>query len=290
METIGERIKKRREMLGMKQEELAEKTGYKSDNRKSAISKIEKNRNDLSRSKITIFAQALETTEAYLMGWIDDPDLTREEILSTNVVKKFNTPQTIAMDTSSSTPITIDTDNNNIDNYNINDQYILNVREKNHIKLYRRLNEVGKKNIDDYIVLLAETSKYTDTPIEKTVISIIYYDTPVSAGTGEYIDSDNYIMLDVMETPPPGTEFIVRVCGDSMEPTYKDGDKLFIKPQEDVSIGEIGIFSINGDVYVKERDVDGLISHNELYNKIMFSENDTLKCFGKVLGVCTKYR
>lgn len=70
---IGQIIKKRREELGMSQEQLAQKTGYKS---RSSINKIEVDGRGLPQSKIFAFAQALETTPAYLMGW-DDAPITR---------------------------------------------------------------------------------------------------------------------------------------------------------------------------------------------------------------------
>lgn len=67
--TIGQRIKARREHLEMSQAELAEKIGY-SD--RSTIAKIEKGVNDISQSKVAEFADALRTTPAYLMGMTDD--------------------------------------------------------------------------------------------------------------------------------------------------------------------------------------------------------------------------
>lgn len=67
---IGQIIKKRREELGMSQEYLAQKTGYKS---RSSINKIEVDGRGLPQSKILVFAKVLETTPAYLMGWDDDP-------------------------------------------------------------------------------------------------------------------------------------------------------------------------------------------------------------------------
>ncbi|MDE5764507.1 MAG: helix-turn-helix domain-containing protein [Ruminococcus sp.] len=57
MSDIGTLIRTRREELGMTQDELAEKIGYKS---RSSINKIEKGGNDLPRSKITAFAKALD--------------------------------------------------------------------------------------------------------------------------------------------------------------------------------------------------------------------------------------
>jgi transcriptional regulator with XRE-family HTH domain len=66
MTEIGKNIMARRKELGLTQEELATKMGYKS---KSTINKIELGRNDIPQSKIVAFANALETTPAYLMGW-----------------------------------------------------------------------------------------------------------------------------------------------------------------------------------------------------------------------------
>ena len=63
---IGQRIKQRREELGISQEELAKKAGYKS---RSSINKIEVDGRGLPQSKIVLIAKALETTPAALMGW-----------------------------------------------------------------------------------------------------------------------------------------------------------------------------------------------------------------------------
>lgn len=60
-----EKIRARREELGMTQDELAKLLGYKS---RSTIAKIEKGENDITQSKITAFAQALKTTPGELMG------------------------------------------------------------------------------------------------------------------------------------------------------------------------------------------------------------------------------
>ena len=66
---IYKRIRARREELGISQEELAKRLGYKS---RSSINKIEKGENDIPQSKIVAFAQALQTTPERLMGW-DQP-------------------------------------------------------------------------------------------------------------------------------------------------------------------------------------------------------------------------
>lgn len=70
--TIYDRIKIRREELGMSQQDLAYKLGYKS---RSAINKIESGLRGINQSKISDFAAALNTTPAYLMGWEEENDI-----------------------------------------------------------------------------------------------------------------------------------------------------------------------------------------------------------------------
>ena len=67
---LYERIKSRREELGLSQEELAHRVGYKD---RSSIAKIESGVNDITQSKIAIFAKALETTTLWLMGDTEAP-------------------------------------------------------------------------------------------------------------------------------------------------------------------------------------------------------------------------
>ena len=82
---IGERIRKKRLELGLSQDELAKKVGYKS---RSSINKIEGDGRGLPQTKIVAFANALETTPSYLMGWTDDEDFLPEN-LSFIAKKKF---------------------------------------------------------------------------------------------------------------------------------------------------------------------------------------------------------
>lgn len=80
---IGNRIKARREELGLTQQQLADRLGYKS---KATINKIEMGINGISQRRIVDFANALQTSIEYLMemdkagdensqqaGWYTDP-------------------------------------------------------------------------------------------------------------------------------------------------------------------------------------------------------------------------
>ena len=74
--TIGQRIKIRREELGMSQEDLSKKVGYKS---KSSINKIELGQRVLTQSKIKALADALDTTPSYIMGWDEELAASKNE-------------------------------------------------------------------------------------------------------------------------------------------------------------------------------------------------------------------
>ena len=77
---VGERIKLRREQLNMTQEELAKKVGYTS---RSSIAKVESNANGILQSKLVVFANALQTTPAYLLGWEEnEAAATNEDTVS----------------------------------------------------------------------------------------------------------------------------------------------------------------------------------------------------------------
>ena len=86
---IGDRIKLRREELGMSQEELAKKVGYKS---RSSVNKIETDGRGLPQNKIVMFARALQTTPAYLMGWTAEDVADAMADLTDTALKTAMTP------------------------------------------------------------------------------------------------------------------------------------------------------------------------------------------------------
>ena len=119
--------------------------------------------------------------------------------------------------------------------------------------------------------------------------SIDIFENAVSAGTGNFLVDGPKETVHIDESIlPEDTTFGVRISGDSMEPEFHDGQIAWVLQQESVANGEIGIFALNGEAYIKklQNDKDGifLISLNEKYAPIKVSENDRLDIFGKVLG------
>lgn len=118
---------------------------------------------------------------------------------------------------------------------------------------------------------------------------IAVYDLPASAGTGLYLDSDDYRMIKFKpNTIPRGTSFGVRISGFSMVPSIQDGEVVFVKRQPYLDDGDLGIFVLNGDAYCKRyRSIGGvrLESDNSMFfHPIEVKESDDLRILGKVIG------
>lgn len=110
------------------------------------------------------------------------------------------------------------------------------------------------------------------------------YNIPVSAGNGNYLDGGEYGMIEVESTVPNSADYAVRVSGDSMMPRFVDQQIIFIHEQPDLDEGEIGIFCLNNDAYLKKLGRGCLISLNPEYGPIPIWEHDDFEVFGKVVG------
>lgn len=145
--------------------------------------------------------------------------------------------------------------------------------------LEKNLQDLVKKKIDPF---------YKPETFKEFVImdAVPYYGRIASAGTGQYVFDDIPPEMIELEKDTNNTQvdFAIGVNGDSMEPTYRDGDTVLIKKQDKINKGEIGIFMINGEAYVKEFKGDKLHSHNSNYVDIILNENMDIRCIGKVIG------
>ena len=157
--------------------------------------------------------------------------------------------------------------------------------EQELLSYYKKLSDINKGRILGNAQAL---SGALERPFEESqnTIFIEQYLLPVSAGTGVYLDNCDREMIEVEENELTlEANFALRVSGDSMEPDYQDGDVLLVRSQPRVEVGEIGIFILDGEGYVKEFGGDCLISHNEKYENIKLKEYSEIYCRGLVLGV-----
>ena len=168
----------------------------------------------------------------------------------------------------------------------------ISAEELAHIKKYRVLDTHGKKVVDIALELEYERMTHVETKEMRGGITYIsLFDLAVSAGTGEPLGTTEYTTKIQIPTEqvPEEAHVCLRVNGDSMEPAYKDGDIVFIhKQDEPVREGEIGVFSLNGEGYMKRLGHKELESLNPKYPAIPIRQYDDLRCFGKVLGKLQK--
>lgn len=120
----------------------------------------------------------------------------------------------------------------------------------------------------------------------KDTCKMRYYNYAVSAGTGLFLDEAAAETLSVQSTPEAQqADYAIPISGDSMEEEYHDGDIVLVKSCPCVRKGEVGIFLLDGSVYIKEYGEKCLISYNEKYPPIDLSKFETAACLGKVLGI-----
>lgn len=178
------------------------------------------------------------------------------------------------------------------------DSMDFSVDEKNHIKKYRLLDPLGKEAVDGVLdvehrralekLKRKQEERSTETSDEFSGDTIYFmvpeYSLPMSAGTGQLAENEWAEDLQLIKAPPRGTSYVAHVKGDSMEPTYHDGDLLFVHSTQEIQPGDIGVFLLEGDHYVKELGKGVLISHNSEYDPVPITEG--IQCQGLVLGVC----
>ncbi len=115
------------------------------------------------------------------------------------------------------------------------------------------------------------------------------FSLPASAGRGIPLDGcEEEVIAVPVSALVPKADYVIRVSGDSMTPFYEDGDILLIKEQNYIEHGEVGIFCLNGEGFVKQlyrQDGDTrLISMNKKYPDVVIYDYDRLDCRGRVIG------
>lgn len=156
--------------------------------------------------------------------------------------------------------------------------------EWDHIVRYRQLDEFGQAAVDS--VLKIEYERVSRPKKKARLLRLDYYGYPASAGTGTFLDNETPEDIFVKECDEAeDADYVIPISGDSMEPTYHSEDKVFVEKCDSIEEGEIGIFVINGDVFIKELGNKCLISHNSAYKPIKLGASDSVYCCGRVLGV-----
>lgn len=261
------------QILNIRQTDLVEKTGIP----KSAMSMYLNGKREPRQDKLTAIAEAYNINETWLMGY-DVPMERNDNINSASHLYNKLAQQGVDLSGKQSDweiSGTVDDDT-------------LNFLEK-----YMELDDIGKNRIkyaieqeSDRMIKLNEAKAQIEQLKRELAMQSIpkmlytFMQHIACAGTGFYFDD---IPSDTIEAPyKEGADFIIGVNGDSMEPTYNDGDKVYVAKTNTIFPGEIGIFTIGNECYIKEAGENELVSHNKKYNAI--PANDNIRVIGKVIG------
>lgn len=240
---------------------------------------------NMKRSRIAALAKILGISPSIIVGeQPDDWDLELEK-LNTHFNQSDNFR---ALVNTTGWSIQGYSNEEGIDEYKLRkDSIEITVSADEYLELMNTSKNFLNKNLQDLVKMkLDPTYKpepYKEFMVIQPPILVPYYGHIASAGTGQYVFDDIPPELIELEYEMDNMEidFAIGVNGDSMEPTYNDGDTLLVKKTE-VHKGDIGIFMINGEAFVKELGNRVLISHNKAYENIPADESTV--CIGKVLG------
>ena len=107
-----------------------------------------------------------------------------------------------------------------------------------------------------------------------------------SAGTGETL-IDGVEFTTQYNGNIPNHDFALQVNGDSMEPLFEDKEIIFIDKTKQINSGQIGIFVIDGEAYLKKVFISEkgirLVSLNSKYPDLHFDSSHDIKVAGKVI-------
>ena len=157
-----------------------------------------------------------------------------------------------------------------------------------HIKKYRSLDTYGQEAVlglleTEYKRCQEQNKEEISAPLAD-IISLPRPWQSASAGYGQLADDNISDEVQVyLNTTTAKADYIMRVCGDSMEPIFFNGQEVLVRKQQTIELGELGIFIIGGERFIKTYRGDHLESANRDYPDVQFDADS--KCIGKVLGV-----
>lgn len=262
---IGKRIKEARNALNMTQEDLAKLLGIT----KGAVANYE---NETSHPKEPIMYKMFDALRV-------DANYLFQDV--TNIPQKKND---------------------------------VTLSEYNHIQRYRDLDDHGKESVDFILnketkrvellsakdARIAELEAAGQTSVTKQIISLIdfqphtdgtsrmvEYFRSASAGDGVFImgnEGTEQVAIPHVPLEAREADYAIKISGISMEPDYHDGEVALVVHASEMHYGDVGIFIINGNAYIKEYGREELISRNPESPNIKIAEHDNIVCMGKVVG------
>lgn len=122
------------------------------------------------------------------------------------------------------------------------------------------LQKVRESNVVDFKQAVKARERY-----------VPHYTTPSAAGINVPLDGTDFEMMLVDDSVPEDADYAVDIQGNSMAPYIHDGDMVYVQRDAELSVGDVGIFCVDGAMYCKQYYLD------EDNNLILVSANPKLR-------------
>ena len=164
----------------------------------------------------------------------------------------------------------------------------LPLEDRSILDMYHQLDKFNRHTVMQLMDrLLFQQDSNERARLRDTYRGLVLYEEAAAAGIGTpMLDDSEASTVYIPKNKIPGSaDAIIHVNGTSMEPTYPHGCYVYVSTDQQVSYGQIGIFIVNGESYIKEYQPEGLVSHNGHFKTIRISDGSEARCFGLVTGI-----
>lgn len=251
MNEIGKRIEQVRRRLDMSMEEFGNRIGIS----RASVSRLERGINNPAQRTIMLIAEKFGISERWLRNGIGEmiaPAPSTDDLVSTLAA-----------------------------------EYSLTDEDRLILKAFLNLSAADRKAFLRFGQELVKLQDAEELPhpwedIVPASIGIFRYLGRPSAGSGNDI-FDEKERIQIADTPlSRKADYVLQVDGESMEPDYQDGDNVLIKTGSDVEVGQVGVWRVGDEVYIKQRQPDRLHSLNPAFPDIPI--DGEVHCYGLVIG------
>lgn len=166
-------------------------------------------------------------------------------------------------------------------------EIVLPAEDRSLLEMYHQLNKFDRHTVRQILDrLLFQQDTKEKQRLRRAYQPLCLYEEAAAAGIGApMLDyAENEMVYVLQANVPHGTDGIIHVNGRSMEPTFRDGSYVYVDSSATVLPGQVGIFIVNGEAFIKEYQPDGLHSHNPRYKTIFTGEDVDVRCCGRVTG------
>lgn len=153
----------------------------------------------------------------------------------------------------------------------------------------RALNAYNRLTADQLVQRLLTEQEQAARRTLRQYHSRLQYVDQLSPAAGPGVPAPDYAEPETLylraSRASESSDLIMKVNGDSMEPDYPDGCRVFVRTGEETPIGGVGVFVIDGEFFIKQRRTDCLFSLNRNHTDIRFYDGMDVANYGRVIGI-----